>query len=209
MNNQNVNMTNDWKFINLLIGANDACPLCWKFDRPSPQSAGDAFEKNVDAAIQTVYKKFPRTIFNIMPLFNVSGVYWLSQNTTYCEIVHDVAPFECPCAFDSDDANRNYLDSVITEYGNRIIKLAAKWQSKKLPGFTVIYQPYSSGVKIASLPIEMLSDIDCFHPSLMAHQTMAISGWNSLITPFAKKKHTFDYHDPLLCPDATSRIFTS
>jgi len=37
-------MQNDWKFLNLLIGANDACPLCWEYPRPTVEQAADSFE---------------------------------------------------------------------------------------------------------------------------------------------------------------------
>jgi len=207
--NPNISMKNDWKFINILIGANDACPLCWDFDRPDPQEAGDDFESNMESAIQQIYKYIPRTLVNILPLFNFSGVYNLSLDTNYCSDFHDVVPFECPCAFDSDQANRNYLDSVITEYGHRVVKLTKFWNAKNLPEFNVVYQPFTRGLQIADLPLDYLSDLDCFHPSLLAHQMIAIAGWNSLIVPFKQKSTTFDPSVPLKCADSTSRLFTS
>jgi hypothetical protein len=74
--------------------------------RPTPKEAADDYEKALEVAIQTIYEKIPRTLVNIIPLFNVSGVYWMSLRTDYCTVVHDVLPIECPCAFDSTDANR-------------------------------------------------------------------------------------------------------
>lgn len=139
-------LNNEWKALNLLIGANDACPYCYYlFDRPTVQEAGDIFEKNVEAVIAKVQANIPKVFFNILPLFNLSGVYNLSIKSDYCAYLHDVIPFECICAFDSDWENRLYLDNVVTEYANRVIKLSKKWKAKKLPDFTVEYQPFTIG----------------------------------------------------------------
>lgn len=99
-------MKNDWKFIQILIGANDACPLCWEVDRPSVDEAADYFESQLNATIevfrvkslsyifQQLRQNFPRLFVNIIPLFNISGVYWLSLGKDYCFIFHDIIPFE-------------------------------------------------------------------------------------------------------------------
>jgi len=177
-------------------------------DRPTVQQAADYYEQYVGEALETLYQKFPRTLVNFIPLFNISGVYWLSLEAEYCSIVHDFFPVECPCAFDSDQSNRQYLDDVVTEYYNKIVKLTNYWQAKNLTEFNVVYQPYSRGLNISALSLDYLSTLDCFHPSLLANEKIAISAWNSLITPFAQKKKTFNPDDPLLCPTASSRFFT-
>ena len=46
-----VDIENDWKFMNLLIGANDACPLCWEFDRPTVSQAADSFEQVIGRTV--------------------------------------------------------------------------------------------------------------------------------------------------------------
>lgn len=206
--NQSI-LNNEWKALNLLIGANDACSLCGRSSRPSIQQAGDEFEKNVEKAITLTQQKIPKVFFNIIPLFNVSGVYNLSLDRTYCKYFHDVLPSECPCAFDSTYENRLYLDEVITEYGHRIEKISKSWKSKNISDFTVEYQPYTLGLNLLDLSIDYLSDLDCFHPSLLAHQKVGIAGWNSLITPWSQKPHTFDPKQTLKCADPSSRLFTS
>ncbi|KAJ3053210.1 hypothetical protein HK102_011739, partial [Quaeritorhiza haematococci] len=39
--------------------------------------------------------------------------------------------------------------------------------------FAVIVDPLLSGVEIKKWPIGFLSDVDCFHPSRVAHETIA------------------------------------
>lgn len=68
--------------------------------------------QNLRQVVETAYKKIPRLFFNIMPMFNVSQVYWLSLGLTYCSDFHDVLPIECVCAFDSDEWRRSYLDQA-------------------------------------------------------------------------------------------------
>ena len=71
-------------------------------------------------------------------------VYYLSLNYTYCDDFHDVVPFECTCAFDTTDANRVYLDSVLQAYNQRIFKLTRQWQAKQLDDFTVQTQNFTA-----------------------------------------------------------------
>jgi phospholipase B1 len=86
--------------------------------------------------------------------------------------------------------NRLWLDTSVTLMGQQVMQIARNWQAKKYTDFNVIYQPFSyysillasiqltDLVKLLELPINFLSDLDCFHPSLLAHQQMAIAGWN-------------------------------
>jgi hypothetical protein len=38
---------------------------------------------------------------------------------------------------------RDYLDSIVTEYGNRVVELVDYWTKKNLPEFAVTMQPFS------------------------------------------------------------------
>jgi phospholipase B1 len=204
--NPKVDMKNDWKILTLLIGANDACPLCWEPFPPTVQQAADSYEMYLSAAIKEVYKKIPRVFFNILPMFNVSQVYNITLNTTYCRDLHDLLPFECTCAFDTTDANRIYLDSILQAYDARIYKLVAEWKARNLTDFAVQVQPWSQYLVIPNL--SYLSTLDCFHPSLLAEQRMSIATWNSLIIPDNKKPRHFKPNDPLICPTKDSLLYT-
>ncbi|ELR25684.1 phospholipase, putative [Acanthamoeba castellanii str. Neff] len=139
-----VDMDKDWKIINLLIGANDACPLCLDITPPSIASMGDFYEQNLRKVVETAYQKIPRLFFNILPMFNVSQVYYLSLGLPYCFELHDVLPVECLCAFDSTAWRRNYLDQVLQEFNRRIYKLYDEWKAKKLTTFALQVQPFSA-----------------------------------------------------------------
>jgi len=207
--NPNISMEDSWKFINILIGANDVCNQCWDFNRPTPAEAAATYALNIELTIEQIYENFPKTLINILPLFNLSGVYNLSLDRPYCKYFHDVIPFECDCAFDSDYSNRVWLDDSVTLMGQQVMQIAKRWQAKQYPDFNVIYQPFSYYLELTELPIYFLSDLDCFHPSLIAHQAIAMSGWNSLIVPMAQKPITFDPNVTISCATTSSRFFTS
>lgn len=204
--NPKIDMANDWKFLNLIIGANDVCGLCFNKELPPISSVGDYYERNLRNVIQMASLKIPRLFFTILPMFNVSQVYWISQSSSYCANVHNVFPFECICAFDSNQQKRTYIDSILVEFNKRIYKIAADWKARPSQTFAVQIQPFTANLIIPDT--SYLSTLDCFHPSLLAHQKFAISIWNSLVTPWAKKKQFFNPNDALLCPDANTLLYT-
>ena len=51
--------------------------------------------------------------------------------------------------------------------------------------------------------------LDCFHPSLIAHQNMAKALWNNMITPAAQKRDYFDFTEAFVCPTNTTLLCTS
>lgn len=51
--------------------------------------------------------------------------------------------------------------------------------------------------------------VDCFHPSLVAHQAFAKVIWNNMLTPAAKKTSNFDFKAPFVCPTNATLIYTN
>jgi len=141
---------------------------------------------------------------NVSPMFNVSGVYYLTRNVTYCKDLHKL-PIECPCGYSPDINKRTYMDSLLQAYNIRIYNIALKWQKIHLNDFIVTMQPLNVNLTIPD--ISYLSTLDCFHPSQKSHEKVAIAGWNSLISPVSKKKRIFNPDDPILCPDANTLIY--
>lgn len=138
-------------------------------------------------------------------MFNVSGVYYLTRNVSFCKDLHIVIPFECPCGFTPNLEKRTYMDSVLQAYNDRIYAIAQKWQNKHLNDFIVTLQPVTKNLIIPD--ISYLSTLDCFHPSQKAHEKLAITIWNSLISPVLKKRRAFYPEDPILCPDSNTLLY--
>ena len=58
----------------------------------------------------------------------------------------------------------------------RIYEGAAKWETRQLPGLAVKVQPFTRDLIIpASVGLEALSELDCFHPSYQANAAWAIA----------------------------------
>jgi len=203
--NSKIDFTNDWKLITILIGANDACPLCEGAHPPSVDAAADKFAKTYSTIIDRLQKEIPRLFVNVLPMFNVSGIYYLTRNSTYCKDLHKV-PIECPCGYSPDISKRTYMDSVLQAYDVRMHAIAQNWQKKHLNDFIVTLQPLFVNMTIPDF--SYLSTLDCFHPSLKAHEKLAIAIWNSLISPVSKKRRALYPDDPFLCPDANTLLYT-
>jgi len=205
-NNSMIDFKSDWKILSILIGANDACHLCEASNPPPVDIIADKFAITYDAIIDKLQQQIPRLFINILPMFNASGLYYLTRNVTYCKDLHIIFPSECPCAFTSDIVKRTYMDSVLQAFNKRTYNIAQKWQKKHLDDFIVTMQPLFINLTIPD--ISFLSTLDCFHPSHKAHEITAVAGWNSLISPVSKKRRTFYPDDPLLCPDANTLLYT-
>jgi phospholipase B1 len=205
--NPQIDYLNDWKVLSMLVGANDVCGLCSDDPRPSVHHAGKQYEKHIKRVFQEIYDTIPRVFVNVVPMFNMSHLYNLTKNSSYCSDLH-WAFLECDCLYSEDPADRVYLDEVLAQYREVTFKAVDDWYAEKgnLTDFALVIQPFSVGLILPD--ITYLSDLDCFHPSLLAHQKVAIAGWNNMITPAAKKKRYFEPSDPILCPDKDTKLYT-
>lgn len=109
------------------------------------------------------------------------------------------------------------------------MQIAIDYAEKRYSDFAVVIQPFVSNSRADKFPIEFLSTVssqnahtryiplytnthcsqlDCFHPSLIAHQNMAKALWNNMITPAAQKKTTFDFVEPFACPTNSTLLYT-
>src|SRR4051812_34511220 len=91
---------------------------------------------------------------------------------------HRIFFIECDCLF-SPEANhtRTLVDSYCVSYAERLESIAAHYQALQDPEFTAVVQPFGLDTDLADLPLDFLSTLDCFHPSAVAHQSMAVALW--------------------------------
>lgn len=71
------------------------------------------------------------------------------------------------------------MDELQTQYNDRLLKIVSDYQRARDPTFAVTY--VASGIPFQDYPIEALSNVDCFHPSLDTHRFIAAGMWNRLI----------------------------
>jgi len=204
--NPNIDMENDWKVMTLLIGANDLCGACQLSD---PWSEPDAFELGVTATLEKVRAAVPRVFVNLVNMFNLSGVYTLSLQNPYCTDFHRDFAGECPCIFwPNGTETRPLTDSITQEINARMANIAQSYQAKNYSDFAVIVQPFGRDLAVDTLPLDFISTLDCFHPSLLAHQAMATALWNNMLAPAASKKTTMNLNDTPVCPTADTLLYT-
>jgi phospholipase B1 len=89
-----------------------------------------------------------------------------------------------------------------------MIKVAKEFNQKGYDDFAVVAQPGFRDSIVETTPFNFISNVDCFHPSIIAHQAMAKVLWNNMLTPSSKKTTNFDYKAPFVCPTTDTLIYT-
>ncbi|KNC96197.1 uncharacterized protein SPPG_08351 [Spizellomyces punctatus DAOM BR117] len=205
--NKNVDIQNDWKFLNILIGANDMCQAC-------PGSlTGDKYEQSMRAIIEKLRANFPRLIVHIQTIFKVSQVWDITKDIPYCKTIRAFGlSMVCPCGFLGGDTfigvgGRQMMDNAADTWNARLMKIAADYKGK-YNDFAVVVDPATGGTPVKSFGQDFISNIDCFHPSVNAHQFIAKSVWNNLFLPSNKKATTYDTkrETSIYCPTEADRI---
>ncbi|KIM23897.1 hypothetical protein M408DRAFT_27493 [Serendipita vermifera MAFF 305830] len=189
-----------YKYLSLQIGSNDLCILCGQASIGiGPGSASD-FESNIRKALEAVRTGIPNTIVNLLGVFRVSDVYQLTLNQPYCSQVIPVPHLnlECSCMLLGGaigKATRAAMDKLQDQYNERLIKIVKEYQAAQDPKFAVMWQP--ANIPLGTYPVESLSNLDCFHPSLKTHQLISSYIWNRLPGDAASKAETATWTDNL------------
>eukprot|EP01091_Cochliopodium_minus_P017130 TRINITY_DN6622_c0_g1_i1.p1 TRINITY_DN6622_c0_g1~~TRINITY_DN6622_c0_g1_i1.p1 ORF type:complete len:351 (-),score=87.56 TRINITY_DN6622_c0_g1_i1:35-1087(-) len=204
MNDNKINNNSTYKFINFLMGANDICPACDGNKIGNAQQILATYQTNVQNAFTQLKANFPNTIVNVLPMFNISKIITLASNLTYCMEFHKIIPVECPCAWSQNDTVRNWADDVIAGFDDILTNVT---QNINDNSFAVVFQPFTRNLVIPNE--SYVSTLDCFHPSLLAHQALAVSVWNSMLLPVGQKPTTWNPDQLLQCATSSSKIFTS
>jgi len=97
------------------------------------------------------------------------------------------------------------IDELLQEYNVRIMKIASEWNAYNYPEFAFAVQTFTQHLVIPDF--SYLSTLDCFHPSLLAHQQVAIAGWNCALLPAGQKPTSFTPNQTITCPTPDDRIW--
>ena len=202
---EQIEMRKDWKVLTLFVGANEMCLRCGS-THVQPTSADD-YEKYFRAALSRLRNEIPRLYVNVMLMFNVSQVYEVSLRSKRCEEIHSDFFVECSCAFlNTSEGNerRKEMDEAAVAYNQRLEKVVNEFSQNRSDEFAAVIQPAFRDGLAKNLPTDFVSSLDCFHPSLLAHQAMAKLLWNNMLSTRAEKHSTFDFRDSLICPTESS-----
>ncbi|KAI8969715.1 hypothetical protein BDB01DRAFT_855575 [Pilobolus umbonatus] len=201
-----VNYNNDWKMINVQIGSNDQCASC--IDEFISLLRPDLYGGYVEAVVERIRRNIPKVLVNLIGTFNVSGVYSVTAGQDYCNAFQpttfQINTVECPCAMSKtyrEKMNQNSLG-----YNRELQRIYTKFKSLQTDTFGVMYTP--ANIDISSFPVQGLSNIDCFHPSIEGHQFVGKSVWNTLFSPLSHKRGDINWTSNLqvYCPVDTDRF---
>jgi len=194
------------KLITIFIGSNDLCMAC------HGQLDMVQAEELLNQLLGDIKLELPYSIVNLVSLIKVSQIYDVSSNSEYCTELRARRPmlFECSCAFDdSEDGNakRVRMDKMAVEYNKLFHKLARRFNRKRDERFAVVVDPIFEEMDIRKWnATELLSSVDCFHPSALAHSHMATAIWSNLWRPPSSKLRHIDFPSgvhkrlPVYCP---------
>ncbi|KAI8906981.1 hypothetical protein DFJ77DRAFT_476145 [Powellomyces hirtus] len=203
-----INYQKDWKFMSMLIGANDMCDVC-----DGTNLDGDTYERLIRAAFEKVRINLPNTVINVMSIFKVSEIWPLTKNELQCKIKRAVGlKALCGCAFVDGDtasgvAKRKVMDDYAAIWNQRLLKVVTEYRGK-YDNFAVILDPAGGNTPLTQFDPSFVSNIDCFHPSERAHKYMARNLWNNLFLDSTNKTQKWpkDLDNNIYCPTATDRI---
>ncbi|CAO3689679.1 unnamed protein product [Umbelopsis ramanniana] len=195
----------DWKLITIQIGSNDQCSSC---NDTAGQFTPTAYGNYLRAAVQRIQNNIPNVIVNLMGDFRVSPVYTVTANQSYCQpfigTTLEINSIECQCA--KTAAGRAIMDATADGYAAQAKQIYEDYKSLNSSSFAVVYTP--ANIQVGTFPIQAFSNIDCFHPSVIAHQWIAKSVWNQLFLPQSSKPSSYSWDSNLqvYCPTSQDRI---
>ncbi|KAJ3055276.1 hypothetical protein HK097_011007 [Rhizophlyctis rosea] len=210
---KDIDFEKDFKLLTLFIGSNDVCLGCSSIPGPAWPSPA-LFEQTVRILIGEIRARIPRVVVNVLMQFNVSQVYDLTHDDPWCARLRASGfVFECSCAFLPGAAGpltRRLMDELVQSYNSRLQSIRDDYKTRRYDDFAMMVDPGFSQLEIRNWPLGHVSDVDCFHPGVKAHEAMAVGVWNNLFLPEKKKHRSIDPNKPLdvFCPGADSRIRT-
>ena len=84
------------------------------------------------------------------------------------------------CAFLPGPAGpltRRLMDELVQSYSSRLRSIRDDYKNKRYDDFALVVDPVFSELQIRDWPLGHVSDVDCFHPGVKAHEGMAVGVW--------------------------------
>ncbi|CAB3407046.1 unnamed protein product [Caenorhabditis bovis] len=207
-NHPSIDIKNDWKLINIFIGANDMCAYCT--DRENGAHSKAQYKASLIQAIQILKDNLPRTIVSMTGMFDMAMLREIDHDRYFCDGLH---VFECGCekkkSFTNDDISKAchlYMDAQQ--------EIIDSGMFDTTDDFTLVLQPFFNNITVPPLPngevdIDWFAP-DCFHFSKLGHANVAKHLWNNIVQPVGMKDHNVNLSDPtipLRCPDPACPFF--
>jgi len=148
---------------------------------------------------------------------------WTAVHERHCGHAAWMRHYLCPCTKTAlgrrclaarTRAYNSVLENIAEEYAQVYVKAPTRSESHlklhrrpKYNDFAVILGKSATEMNLMEdVPIEFVSPFDCFHPSLLGHQSLAVALWNDLFRPFSQKHTHFHYPLHIYCPSDEDTI---
>ncbi|CAO3625346.1 unnamed protein product [Mucor fragilis] len=192
------NAKNEWKMINIHIGSNEMCQSC--NSELANLTTPEVYAREVENAIQRIQKSIPKVFVNLIGMFRFSVIDRMAKaNPQYCANKQLVK--SCACFLQN---KTDHMDDLMEQFNKKLKAIAYKYMPQPGSTFGVAYTPFP--IDFESFPINAFSNIDCFHPSVGAHQWMAKSIWNQMFTKIRPSEMLFNYSEEIYCPTNSDRL---
>ncbi|PBC25529.1 Phospholipase B1, membrane-associated [Apis cerana cerana] len=195
-----IDIKKHWKFISLLIGANDFCSyMCVS---SSPWSILEKHRIDLINTFRILRDNLPRTLVSLIIMPNLEELVSKRRNLLACYIISSIG---CSCLFDLQFQDRRQEYYEVMNRWQKLQKEVVNYPEFNREDFTIIVSPGISNIKIP-VTEDGLSDlsyfsVDCFHLSQKTNALFANALWNNLLEPIGNKTTTFfPIFKIFLCP---------
>ncbi|XP_068108269.1 phospholipase B1, membrane-associated-like isoform X2 [Hyperolius riggenbachi] len=196
-----VNYKEDWKVITIFIGGNDLCDFC----KNKTLYSAESFILSVTESLDMLQNELPRSIVNVVQLFEISQLRQINDRTVSCVLQR----IFCSCVVQPKDDSPELLEVLDQnrKFQNMledVIEKSGRYDGKR--DFAVVLQPFLQNMQPPTDPEGGIDysffTPDCFHPTMKAHEQMAKALWNNMLQPRGEKSllNSFSEDVQLLCP---------
>jgi phospholipase B1 len=199
-----LSIRDDWKVINIWIGANDLCEVCHNMN-PDANEGPLYYKTKLNATIAMIQQHVPKTFINLIPFFGLAQIYNLTRPYLNCQLVHSLFD-ECACMYSKNQVDRDNMDIAGKHYNAKMYELATEWTGR-FSDFAVVVQPGNIDFVVPS--IEFVSTLDCFHPSLYTHELLGVGLWNQMLQPVAEKTYPWKLPQVPVCPSNDAKFYSN
>ncbi|CAI5439849.1 unnamed protein product [Caenorhabditis angaria] len=206
---KDIDNANDWKLINIFIGANDMCAYCSQGEA-GPHSK-QAYKNNIIQAVQILKDNLPRTIVSLTGMFDMEMLRQIDHDKYFCDGLHT---FECGC-----EKNKTFTNADVKRACQYYMEAQKEIEDSGIfdtsDDFTYVVQPFFNGIVVPPLNPDGSPNLnwfapDCFHFSKLGHANVAKHLWNNIVQPVGSKDTQVNLSDPsipLRCPDVSCPFF--
>ncbi|KAI9498346.1 hypothetical protein BDB00DRAFT_910798 [Zychaea mexicana] len=203
-------LANEWKVITIFIGQNDLSVSCY----PSYMIAD--YGQRVSKGLQLLKDNVDYAFINLVGLFHSeNGLDATEKHKGYQKKFCDNPSFdihekECYCCHLPLGIGNTVIAANVVAFNIALKNLAKQFEPYGSDAtFGVMYQPFDIDTK--AIPYTIQSNIDGFHPNILAHEFFAKLLWNQMFLPRGEKelKAEYDAERPVYCPGENDVFSTS